>query len=40
MGVDARWNRWRDQVIEPDTMGRFLTMGGFMNFFLNSSSIF
>lgn len=40
MGVDALWKRWRDQVMEPETMGKFLTMGGLIIFFLYSSSIF
>jgi hypothetical protein len=28
MGTEMRWNKWRDQVIEPETVGKFLTMGG------------
>jgi hypothetical protein len=40
MGVEALWKRWRDHVMEPETMGRFLTIGGLDRFFWYSSSIF
>lgn len=28
MGTEMRWNRWRDQVMEPDTVGKLRTIGG------------
>lgn len=28
MGTEMRWKRWRDQVIEPETVGKLRTTGG------------
>jgi hypothetical protein len=38
MGTEMRWKRWRDQVIEPETVGRLRTIGGdYLNFWYCSS---